>query len=177
MKNKLTISLIILLIMVVFAGSNIWSHRNTMVELDERVNAQYTSNQSSYDNMWKKFKEMTQVTDLQAEKMKDVYKDLITGRYNDTKLLFKMVQENNPALDQSTFTNLQNEIASSRNAFNNKQNQIADIIREHNTYVRKNPITASICGYKVKDSKDFITTSEKTQKAFDTKQDDEVKLK
>lgn len=177
MKNKLTITLLIILVLGIFAVGSIWSHRNTMVELNERINAQYSTNKSSYDNMWKKFREMTQVTDLQAEKIKDVYKDLIAGRYQDPNLLFKMVQENNPQLDQSTFTNLQNEIASSRNSFNNNQEQITDIIREYNVYIQHKPITAKIFGYTERNTNDFITTSDSTEKAFDTKKDDEIKLK
>ncbi|MBN3376237.1 hypothetical protein CF087_20590 [Clostridium botulinum] len=177
MKKLITITLLSIFAMFLFVGGTILNHRNHMVALEERVNAQYSDNKSSYDNMWKKFKEATQITDIQAEKMKDVYKDIITGRYNDTKLLFKAVKEDNPKLDQSTFTNLQNEIMSSRNAFNNNQKQMSDIIREYNTYVRKNFITATLLNYKTKDTKDFITTSEKTEKAFDTKKDDEIKLK
>lgn len=177
MKKALMIFITISIIMILFVGGNILSHRNKMVALEERINAQYSSNKSSYDNMWKKFKEATQVTDLQAEKMKEVYKDLITGRYNDSKLLFKMVQEQNPQLDQSVFVNLQNEIISGRNAFNNNQKQMSDIIREYNTYVRKKFITATLLNYRVKDINQFIITSDRTQKAFDTKKDDEIKLK
>ncbi|WP_207731546.1 hypothetical protein [Clostridium botulinum] len=177
MKKTISFILLSVFIIILIFGGTILSHRSHMVALEERVNAQYSDNKSSYDNMWKKFKEATQITDIQAEKMKDVYKDIITGRYNDTKLLFKAVKEDNPKLDQSTFTNLQNEIMSSRNAFNNNQKQMSDIIREYNTYVRKNFITATLLNYRTKDMKDFITTSEKTEKAFDTKKDDEIKLK
>ncbi|HDK7194934.1 TPA: hypothetical protein PTV74_003242 [Clostridium botulinum] len=177
MKKLITITLLSIFAMFLFVGGTILNHRNHMVALEERVNAQYSDNKSSYDNMWKKFKEATQITDIQAEKMKDVYTDIITGRYNDTNLLFKAVKEDNPKLDQSTFTNLQNEIMSSRNAFNNNQKQMSDIIREYNTYVRKNLITATLLNYKTKNTEDFITTSEKTEKAFDTKKDEEIKLK
>lgn len=178
MRNKIILATLLSLILAIsIPMMTIWSHRNTMVELDERVNAQYASNKSTYDNMWKKFKEMTQVTDLQTEKMKELYTDLISGRNKDENLLFKMVKEDNPTLDQSIFTSLQNEIASSRNAFNNSQKQITDIIREYNTYVKKKFITATICGYDTKNADDFITTSNRTDKAFEEKKDDEIKLK
>lgn len=176
MKKVIIGTLSAIMILLIISVGTIWSHRNTMVELEERLEAQYTSNKSSYDNMWKKFKEMAQVTDMQADKMKELYQGLIDGRNKDTKLLFKMIKEDNPKLDQSTFTNLQNEIASSRNAFNNNQKQIADIVREYNTYVKKKFITANFWGYKVKDSNNYITTSDRTKDAFENKKDDEIKL-
>ena len=84
-------------------GSTIWSHRNQIVTLEESRDAQTISNKNSYDTMWKKFKEMTQVTELQAEQFKDVYTDLIQGRNKDTNLLFKVVQEDNPQLDKEVY--------------------------------------------------------------------------
>ncbi|KAJ50475.1 hypothetical protein BD780_003102 [Clostridium tetanomorphum] len=179
MKNlkKSNIIFIGILAILLLFGYTLLSNRTTIISLEERINTQYIANKSSYDNMWKKFKEMTQVTDIQAKNMKDVYKDIIIGRYNDPKLLSKMVLENNPQLDQKVFTNLQSEIAASRNAFNNNQKQINDVIREYNTYVKQKFITAAIFGFKTKDPKDFTVTSERTEKAFDTKLDDEIKLK
>jgi hypothetical protein len=178
--NKKYVGLIItiaLLLVIIIPVTTIWSNRNTTVALEERIDAQYTTNKSNYDNMWKKFKEMTQVTDLQADNFKKVYDGLISGRYNDSQLLFKMVQESNPTLDQSTYTNLQNNISSSRDAFDNNQKQLADIIREYNTYTRQHFITASVCGFQLKDANKYITTSDTTQKAFDTNKDDQIKLK
>lgn len=165
----------ILLIIAICIGG-MWSHRNTMVELDEKINAQYTSNKSTYDNMWKKFKEMSQVSDMQSDKIKELYQELVSGRSSNTNLLFNAIKEENPQLDQSTFINLQNEIASSRNAFNNSQKQITDIVREYNTYVKKKFITSAIFNYETKNSEDFITTSDKTTKAFEDKKDDEIQI-
>jgi uncharacterized protein YutD len=155
----------------------ILSHRNQAVKLEERIEAQYVSNQSNYDNMWKKFKEMTQVTDLQAEQFKDVYTDLMNGRYEDPNLLFKMVQEQNPQLSQEVYTQLQREISAGRNTFDNKQAQIADIIREYNSYVKVNFVMAAITKRSTKDASEYIITSEQTQKAFTDKKDDVINLK
>ncbi len=175
--KKSHIVLIVVLSVFLISGCNLLSNRSTMISLEERLNTQYIANKSSYDNMWKKFREMTQVTDIQANNMKEVYKDIIIGRYNDPKLLSKAVLENNPQLDQKVFTNLQSEIAASRNAFNNNQKQMNDIIREYNSFVKQKFITAAIFGFKTKDPKEFTVTSERTEKAFNTKLDDEIKLK
>ncbi|WP_051542268.1 LemA family protein [Clostridium lundense] len=175
--KKSHIILIGILTILIITGCSLLSNRSTMISLEERIDTQYIANKSSYDNMWKKFREMTQVTDIQAKNMKEVYKDIIIGRYNDPKLLSKAVLENNPQLDQKVFTNLQSEIAASRNAFNNNQKQMNDIIREYNSFVKQKFITAAIFGFKTKDPKEFTVTSERTEKAFNTKLDDEIKLK
>lgn len=83
-----------------------------------------------------KFKEMTQVTDLQAEQFKDVYVDLISGRYEDSKLLFKAVQEQNPNLNGEVYTKLQNEISAGRTEFDRNQKKITDMIAEYNRLVQ-----------------------------------------
>lgn len=167
----------VLILTIVISAATILTHRNTIVSLEERVNAQYTANQSNYDNMWKKFKEMTQVTDIQAEQIKDVYTDLIAGRYDDPNVLFKMVQEQNPNLDTSVYTQLQREISAGRTQFDNNQKQIADIIREYNTYVRVHFITSAIIGAKELDAGLFVVTSEQTQKAFQENKADVIDLR
>lgn len=180
MKKGTIITLSILAVLVltiIVSAATILSHRNTVVSLEERVNAQYVSNQSNYDNMWKKFKEMTQVTDIQAEQIKDVYTGIISGRYEDPNLLFKMVQEQNPQLDTTVYTQLQREISAGRSQFDNNQKQIADIVREHNTYVRVHFITSAIIGAKQMDANKFIVTSEETQNAFTENKDDVIDLK
>lgn len=166
----------IVIIAVLIGGGTLWSHRNTAVELEETIKAQYTANQSNYDAMWKSLKEMTQVTELQAEQFKDVYTDLITGRNQDTGLLFKAIQEQNPQLDTTVYTEIQREISSNRKVFDNNQKKIADIIREYNTYIKKHPIMAALTSRTEIDSSDYIVTSDKTDKAFFTGKDDEINL-
>ncbi|MCP1184939.1 hypothetical protein [Paenibacillus sp. 1781tsa1] len=178
-KALISIGIIIgvLILVIAISVGTIWSHRNTAVKLEERIEAQYVSNQSNYDNMWKKFKEMTQVTDLQAEQIKDVYTGLIAGRYDDQGLLFKMVQEQNPQLDTSVYSQLQREISAGRQQFDNNQKQITDIIREYNTYIKVHFIMASITQRTIYDMNKYVITSEQTQDAFKTKKADVIDLK
>jgi hypothetical protein len=157
-------------------AATLWSHRNTAVELEERIAMQYKANQNSYDNMWKKFVELTQVTELQAQQMKDVYTDLIAGRYQDSNLLFKMVQENNPTLDTGTYTQLQRQIEAGRNTFKNDQDKLLDIIREYNAKVRRWFIMSAITGRTRIDENNYIITSERTEDAFNSKKDDVINL-
>lgn len=156
--------------------STIWSQRNTAVTLEEKITAQYSANQSSYDNMWKRFKEITQVTELQTQQFKEVYMGLIQGRYQDSNLLFKMVKEQNPQMDTTVYSQLQREIVAGRLEFNNEQKTMVDVVREYNTLVRKDVIMAAITGRQVKDPNQYIVTSDKTQDAFKNKKDDVINL-
>ncbi|TWK29527.1 hypothetical protein CHCC20369_0874 [Bacillus licheniformis] len=108
MKNKFVLGclgvIVVFILVVVIAAAVIWGQRGEAVSLETQIEAQLKSNESNYDAMWKKFKEMTQVTDLQAEQFKDVYSGLVSGRYEDSKLLFKAVQEQNPNLNGEVYT-------------------------------------------------------------------------
>lgn len=179
MKKTLIVVLAVLGFFVlggIITGASLLSGWKTTVSLEEQVNAQYVSNKSNYDNMWKKFVEMTQVTELQAKQYKDVYSGLISGRYQDPNLLFKMVKEDNPKLDGSVYVELQREISAGRAQFDNNQKEIADMIREYNTYVRQHFIMSTIFNKKPMDPNKFIVTSERTQGAFDSGKDDAVNL-
>ncbi|MDF2534013.1 MAG: hypothetical protein K0R18_170 [Bacillales bacterium] len=158
------------------AAGTILSSRNTAVTLENKVKAQYASNQASYDGMWKTFVEMTQVTDLQAKQMKEVYTGLISGRYQDPNLLFKMVKEDNPKLDTTVYTKIQQAIEAGRKGFTNDQKKVLDIVREYNTYIQHHFIMAAITGRTQLDENKYITTSDRTKDAFNSGKDGAVNL-
>lgn len=168
--------LIAVIVLFVFLVMSMIGTRNTAVTLEERVEAQYVSNQSSYDNMWKSFVEMTQVTDLQAKQYKEIYTDLITGRYNDSGQLLQMVQEDNPKLDTGTYTRIQQAIEAGRKEFANNQTKVTDMIREYNTYIKVHFVMNAVFRFDAKDARDYIITSERTDDAFKTGKDDVIKL-
>lgn len=179
-KNALILAIgipALLLFVAILVGGTLLSHRNTAVGLQEKVNAQYTSNKSNYDNMWKSFVETSQVTDKQAEQFKSVYNEMISGRYkNDSQVLMKMIQEQNPQLDASVYKNLQNLIVSGRQDFDHQQSELTDVIREYNTYIRQHFIMNTIFNFKTLDASNFIVTSQRTTNAFSTGQDNAIDL-
>lgn len=181
MKNKFVLGCLGVLgvfILITVIAAVIWNQRGEAVSLETQIEAQLKSNESNYDAMWKKFKEMTQVTDLQAEQFKDVYADLISGRYEDSKLLFKAVQEQNPNLNGEVYTKLQNEISAGRTEFDRNQKKITDMIAEYNRLVQHRGILmAMLTERKPLDTDKYIVTSDKTQKAFDSGKADTVDLK
>lgn len=180
MKKGLAIGLSIfgaVVLIIVFTIANILSTRGHMIELEEQFKAQYVSNQSNYDSMWKTFKESAQVTDKQAEDFKEVYTAIISGRYDgDSGQLMQMITEDNPQMSTELYTELQRQIESGRKTFDNNQKKITDVIREYNTYVKKHFIAAAILNKEPVNAEDYIVTSARTDAAFDSGQDEEVKM-
>jgi hypothetical protein len=179
MKNSTIVFLAILGVILLSLGSlilGVWSDWKQAVFLENKIEAQYTTNKSSYDNMWKKFIEVTKVSELQAKQYKDVYLGLIEGRYKDQNLLFKMVQEDNPKMDSAVYVQIQRVIESGRNAFDNNQKAMTDVIREYNNVVGVKILMPMVTGKKKLNPNDYIITSARTSNAFDSKQDDVIDI-
>jgi len=181
MKNRLLVGCLSLMVafvlLILVVAGTVWNQRGEAVDLETQIQAQLKSNQSNYDSMWKRFTEMTQVTDLQAKQFKDVYTGLIQGRNQDTKLLFKMVQESNPQLNGQVYIKLENEISSARIEFDRNQKKILDLIAEYNRLVQhRGIIMAMITGRKPLDSDKYIVLSDKTNNAFSTGKDDAINI-
>ena len=172
---KKLIILVVVVLVAVILGGMLWGQYTTMVSLDEKIKSKDVANQSEYDNMWKSFKETAQVTSKQAADIKAAYLDLITGRYQDSNLLFKTVKEDNPKMDTSLYNKLMDNITAGRKTFNNCQKQISDIVGEYNQYLRSHPLVY-ILGFKEKDARSYIITSARTDNAYKTGQDEEVDL-
>ena len=61
--------------------------------------------------------------------------------------------------------------------FNNNQKKLLDIINVYNTMVEHDKvIAASIFGFDKIDASKYIVTSERTENAFETGKDEEIKL-
>lgn len=186
MKKGMMISGVVVAIILgigVMMGVSLLNQRSTVIVLEESINAQLKANESNYDSMVKKAKEMAQVTDMYAEDFEKIYKGLVEGRYsgeeNQKQLnsLFKVVHESNPNLDSTVYTTLQREMNANRTVFDKKQELMVDKIKEYNTYIRKHFIMASILNKQPKNADGFIVTSEGTKDAFKKGTADEINLR
>lgn len=183
MKNKIILWSVlgtIGFLLLTFVGG-IFSFRGKAVNFEESIKAQYTQNQNNYDNMWKSFREMAQVTDKYATDLKELYDNAMTGRYgkDGSKAVFQFLQEQNPNLSPETYTRLQSTIEAGRNSFESNQQQLIAIKEQYTKLLRSNGaiIPNAILNYpKIDLDKYGIVTSEATDKAFQDKKADEVKL-
>lgn len=155
---------------------------NAMVSQEKGVVYQYEQNKNSYDNMWKKFREGAQVTDMYAADLEKVFQKSIQARYGEegSQAAFQWIKEHNPNLDSSIYRQLQALVESGRNSFQENQTTLLDKKQQYETYLQSFPnnIIAGAMGFpKVDLSKFNIVTSDRTQGAFDKGKDDEVKLR
>jgi hypothetical protein len=167
-------------LLVVFVGS-ILSFRGKAVNFEESIKAQYTQNQNNYDNMWKKFREMAQVTDKYADDLKVLFDNAMTGRYGQdgSKAVFQFIIEQNPTLSLETYSRLQSTIESGRDSFQSAQEQLIAKKEQYTKLLRSNSaiIPNAILRYPRIDLNMYgIVTSDQTDKVFEDKKADEVKL-
>ena len=155
---------------------------NDCIQMENTIKAQYEVNKSNYDNMWKKFKEAAQVNDMYAKDLKTVYDSAIQSRYGQdgSKAMFQWIKEHNPNFDSSMYRQLQAMIESGRNTFDSNQKMLIDKKQIYETSIGTFPnnIVASIFRFpRINLAEYGIVTSDSTQKAFDTKKAEEIKLR
>jgi hypothetical protein len=158
-----------------------FSFRSKAVNFEESIRAQYSQNQNNYDNMWKKFKEISQVTDKYSSDLKELYNNAMVGRYGDdgSKALFQWIQEQNPNLNPDTYLKLQSTIEAGRNSFESDQKQLVAKKEQYAKLIRSNSalVFNMVLGFpKIDLDKYSIVTSDKTNEAFETKKDNEIEL-
>ena len=154
---------------------------NSLVTQEEGVKAQYTQNQNNYDNMWKKFREASQVSTQYSKDLKEVYDSAIQSRYgkSGSGAMMQWIKEHNPNFDASMYKGLQQLVETGRNSFEANQKMLIDKKRAYTTDLRvfPNSLLASTLGFpKIDLDKYKIVTSGATDEAFESGKADEVKL-
>ena len=165
---------------VIGAGSFVGVY-NTCVEQETSIGAQYKQNQNNYDNFFKSVMETAQVATKYSADLKKVFDRAMTGRYgaNGSKATWAWIQEHNPTLDVNVYTKIQQIIESGRANFETNQKLLIDKKAVYNLTLTRFPtnLVAGAMGFpKIDLTKMDIVTSDDTQKAFDTKKADAIKI-
>lgn len=184
MGKGAVIGLAVLALIAVFVISLVgWfiGTRNEFVALEQGITAQYDQNRNNYDNFVKGVIETAQVPAKYAEDAKKVALAAIQGRYGQdgSKAMFQWLQEQNPQLDASIYKKVQQVIEAGRLSFETNQKTLIDKKRVYETKLQQFPdnIVANVSGFPRIDLKKFdIVTSDRTEKAFETKRDEAIKL-
>lgn len=155
--------------------------RNEFIMLEQGVVAQYDQNRNNYDNFVKAVVETAQVSGKYAEDLGKITKDAIQGRYgkDGSQAVFQFLKEQNPNLDASIYRKIQQVIESGRLSFETNQKILIDKKRVYEVKMMQFPdsVVASISGFPRIDLKKFdIVTSDRTEKAFETKRDEAIKF-
>jgi len=157
---------------------------NTEIKTRNRGKAQQEACEAFFDKMWKVLQQDAQVADQYKETFKQIYPDLIAGRYsqkdangeflkNDGSLM-KLIVESNPNFDTGLYNKLMNAIEGQRDGFFIEQQKLIDIDRQHKdmrmTFPKK-----MIIGKRA-DLAIVIIKSLKTEDVYKTGQENDVDL-
>src|SRR3990167_3376197 len=110
--------------------------QNGAAQHENGIKAQYTQNQNSYDNGYKKVLEVSQVTEAYAGDLETVYRAAIEGRYGDngSQAVMQWITEQNPSLDPSLYRQIQQTIEGFRNQFQQEQKQLISRKQAYENY-------------------------------------------
>lgn len=151
---------------------------NSVVGIENLVKVKQEDNKNEYDNMWKKISQVAQVTEKDRSSLMDIFVKHAEARTGDGAgtPVMNWIKESVPNISSANFTNLQNVITSSRDRWTMRQKELLDFKRQHDDYRTKFP-SSIICGmFGIKELKVIIVTSGKTDNAFETGKDDDVKV-
>lgn len=173
------LGLVVLVIVIgAFVGVYVVSTLNKETGQANALNAKQRDNQSELDNTIKKISQTGQVTVAQKEALKEIIVGHAEARSAGKQggSLANWIHEAVPNVDTSTFNNLQNLIAASRDRWTMQQKELLDLNREHDNTITMFPssLVCSLFGRKKIDV--TIVTSTRTVEAFKTGLDDDVNV-
>lgn len=160
------------------------SANNTAVRSESSIIAAHVESQNVLGQYAPKLKEALGVTKLQAQAVADVISRANETRYGKegSEATIQWIQEQNPALDQSSYRRIIDMIEAGRNDFKNAQTRKIDMIRSYRTEIGMFP-GAMFYSFLGKPTPGFfekyegIVISGHADNAFKTLRDDGVELK
>ena len=173
--------LICFLIVVVLGGVCIFSKGvsvyNTHIDLKNQIEAKQKANEAIFDNTWKKINQTVQVSDKYKDGLKEVLLAYTSGRSKgDSQLLMDWTKEAVPTFDSSIYKQINNVITSSRDDFTKNQEILIDLSRQHQQFIQKFPNNVFCAILGIKEIEIKVVTSSKTEEAFNTGKEDDIKL-
>lgn len=181
--TKAILGLGVLFALTVFGvGSCAVGINNDCVRQEADIKAQYSQDQNNFDNFTKAIQEAAQVPSMYAEDLQKVATAAIQGRYGEggSKAVFQFIKEHNPNVDVSVYTKVQQLIEAGHLNFEREQKTLLDKKRVYEVTLNSFPggMVARVMGFpRIDLSKFDIVTSDATQRAFETKKADPLKLR
>ena len=130
----LVVLLVVVALGAVVVGSYI-TNFNYGNRMERQIEATHTDNRNILAQYSTRIMEMAQVPDMYKEDVMEIYEGALTGRYGDngSQAMFQFLQEQNPQIDASLYTNIQQSMEAGRNKFENSQTRLIDLKRGYET--------------------------------------------
>lgn len=158
------------------------SNYNYGNKAEKQILAEWENNENILAGYSLKITEMAQVNTMYKDDVKEVFTSVMTGRYgeNGSQAMWQWLKEQNPQIDPSLYTRLQQVMEAGRNEFKVSQTRFVDIKRTYETnlgYLWKG-FWLRTAGYPKINLADYkIITSGHAKKAFETGIDEGIKLR
>ena len=152
------------------------SYNNSDKRFRNQLTAKEAARVAVFDETWKSVKQIAEVTDKYANDFKEIYPELMEGRYGNSRggALMSWVQESNPDLSTDMYKKLANVIEIKRAEFTNIQKQLLDIKREHDNLLDTFPGSHFLSG---KDKVEVeVISSSKTKAIIDAGEENDISV-
>ena len=160
-------------ILVVIVGMYI-SYSNKEIVIRNQAEAVQKESEVIFDKVWKVIQQQANVTDKYKDSFKEIYVEVMDARYKEGGNLMKWIQEANPNFDSSLYKQLMNTISAERADFANVQTKLISVKQEHDNLRLQFPGSLFLSGRRPLEI--HIVTSTKTDAAFSTGKEDDIKL-
>lgn len=173
MKKALTIGLSALTFAIIVTIMGV-SASNTEIRLSSQITAQKQVCEAFYDKLWKVISQKAQVAEKYKAAFKDIYPQLIEGRYGNEKggTLMKWITESNPAFDVSLYKDLMLSIEAERAGFFMEQKRLIDLGNEHHIALNTWPSSMFVGGRP--EIAITVVSSDVTKKVMETGKENNV---
>lgn len=158
------------------------TYANMGTQLESGIKAKYRDNENVYANGTQKVMEIAQVPSMYAADLSKLTREAIGGRYGPegSKALFQFLKEQNPTIDASMYTKIQQVIEAFRNEFKVAQTGLLDQCRSYENargFVWSG-FWLKLAGYpKLEvDKHCTIVSTDKAAQTFETKRDSGIQL-
>lgn len=145
---------------------------NRAMMLENKFNAIVSENKTSMDNMWKTIQQKYQLKSDYSKEMMQLMNATVAGRQGGS--LFRSTTEAMPGLDASIYKDVMATIEGKRDMFKRSQDMQIELKREHDNLRTTMPSSLFVGGRP--ELKLQLVTSTRTDAAFESGKDDDVKL-
>lgn len=175
---SLVVVAVVSLAFLLLGGCYLMSTYNEEAKLNNLYNMKIKANEADFDNMWKTISQVCQLADSKKDAFKEIFTSYATAATpQDGGKMMLWLKQAAPNMDLSVYDKAQNVIVGTRDGWTMRQKELVSIASTYNENLAVQPrgFILNMFGFKVIDPK--VITSTRTETAFQTGKDDDVKIK